>query len=62
MFIHSRYPVAAIALTAFVHEGDDHTRLSNPRSARNEPDHKANAAKMIRERSTVRKPVSHQGC
>lgn len=50
MFVHSRYPVAAIAITAFVQEGDDHLRLSNPRSTRNELDHKANATKIIRER------------
>lgn len=42
--------MATIALTAFVQENDDHIRLSNPRSARNELDHKANATKIIRER------------
>lgn len=50
MFVHSRYPVAAVALTAFVQGDDEHIRLSNPRSARNELDHKAHATKIIRER------------
>lgn len=53
--------MAAIALTAFLQDGDDYIRLSNTRSTWKELDHIANVTKMIWQRNTARKTVNHQG-